>query len=497
MTQGTVTEGGFVWSGSLERTDIHSVYATLRGLRFSGFLDLSDAGSTARILFSAGEPLDIKGGNTSTIALWNRGMFRAEQTLCDLSGEPTHARELSGALEEVRPAALWSWMSEYRLSATVELVAPQGRVEVWFSSGRAERAELNGAPELGALARVSSWASGSFTARLRPIFSAEPVAVTLAESSGPVLGPREFDLSKSIPIDLKHRPPPLEPHERPLPSRVAIEPTPPPAPRAAPAAVPASASLQASQPQPASRTPTSMTPGETDELHPGGSSGRWLWVPPIVALLAAGVIGVLYFLHLPPFPPAHIEAPMIVAPTPVSPIQPPIAQPPVAASPASEMPESAAAPAPESAAAPAPASAVAPAPESAVAPAPESAVAPAPESATAPSPNQAKADRLIAKARRLLVEGHPRTALETIRRVEKIAPDYENLAVYRDQAQGKLGSAVIQFSGEGTVTVDGAPLVSPRKLKLPAGPHWIDLGAGPKELILRRGETRVLQVLPR
>ena len=61
---------GFTWSGSLDETDIQSLYAACQSLRFSGKLELRDGATKAEVTFVGGEPIEIDGGDTQRIALW-------------------------------------------------------------------------------------------------------------------------------------------------------------------------------------------------------------------------------------------------------------------------------------------------------------------------------------------------------------------------------------------------------------------------------------------
>src|SRR4051794_20448747 len=148
---------GFTWSGSLNDTDIRSLYAACHSLRFSGRLQLLDGPQKAEVLFVAGEPVEIDGGDTQKIALWSRGTFRAIQSIPSLNGDLTSKRDLAGSLSEHKPSQLWAWVSEYRLTCEIELERPGNKAVVSFSNGHAESAQVNGMPELAALARVSSW----------------------------------------------------------------------------------------------------------------------------------------------------------------------------------------------------------------------------------------------------------------------------------------------------------------------------------------------------
>jgi len=89
---------GFTWSGSLDETDIQSLYAACQSLRFSGKLELRDGATKAEVTFVGGEPIEIDGGDTQRIALWHRGTFRAVQSIPNLAGELTGQKELEGSL---------------------------------------------------------------------------------------------------------------------------------------------------------------------------------------------------------------------------------------------------------------------------------------------------------------------------------------------------------------------------------------------------------------
>ena len=88
---------GFTWSGTLDETDIQSLYAACQSLRFSGKLELRDGATKAEVTFVGGEPIEIDGGDTQRIALWNRGTFRAVQSIPNLAGELTGQRDMEGS----------------------------------------------------------------------------------------------------------------------------------------------------------------------------------------------------------------------------------------------------------------------------------------------------------------------------------------------------------------------------------------------------------------
>jgi hypothetical protein len=121
---------GFTWSGSLDETDIQSLYAACQALRFSGKLELRDGATKAEVTFVGGEPIEIDGGDTQRIALWNRGNFRAVQSIPNLAGELTGQREMEGSLAITKASQLWAWVSEYRLTCDIDLERPGSKAIV-------------------------------------------------------------------------------------------------------------------------------------------------------------------------------------------------------------------------------------------------------------------------------------------------------------------------------------------------------------------------------
>src|SRR5947207_14932116 len=115
---------GYSWSGRLDETDVRSLYAACQSLRFTGRLELTDGATQAQVVFFGGEPVEIDGGDTQVISLWQRGTFRAVQSIPNLSGELTGQLELGGELGQTKASALWAWISEYRLTCEIELERP-------------------------------------------------------------------------------------------------------------------------------------------------------------------------------------------------------------------------------------------------------------------------------------------------------------------------------------------------------------------------------------
>lgn len=469
---------GYTWSGDLNETDIRSLYAACHSLRFSGRLQLKDGPTQAEVLFVAGEPIEIDGGDTQRIALWRRGTFHAVQAIPSLTGELTASRTIEGSLTDTKPSALWAWISEYRLTCEIELERPGSKAVVTFANGHAESAMVNGMPELAALARVSSWTDGRFSVRLKPLFAQGviPVAPPMPEGAPPT-DPRQFDVSRSLPLDLKQKAasagsPPLgelAQHE------VRIKPE-------------RGERGTMTQPLP----PAGSGLGTADMLmrpiKPKGSKAPW--IVSLLAIAVAGGLGALYYLHLPPFsPPPKPDEPTAVAPpepgdTLGSRVEPPEPRPPEPRPPE---------PKPE--AKPEPAEPVEPAvpveakPEAEKVP-PAEVKKPDERKPDKVDPKtREKADRLVQKGRLYLIENHAHTALGYFKRAEKLLPNDNNIKTYQLQALGKLGRAEIVIEGRGSVVIDGHKFAAPRRLKVPAGPHTIDEA----EVILKRGDKKRLR----
>jgi len=110
----------------------------------------------------------------------------------------------------------------------------------------------------------------------------------------------------------------------------------------------------------------------------------------------------------------------------------------------------------------------------------------------APKKND-EVEKLLQKGRLLMISGHAHTAADTFRKAEKLRPKDAALRVYEQQALGKLGHAELQLEGKGSAAIDGKKFSAPRKLKVAAGPHVVDLGEGEFELTRNRGEKKKLQ----
>jgi len=506
---------GFTWSGSLDETDIQSLYAACQALRFSGKLELRDGATKAEVTFVGGEPIEIDGGDTQRIALWNRGTFRAVQSIPNLAGELTGQREMEGSLAITKASQLWAWVSEYRLTCDIDLERPGSKALVTFQNGHAESAQVNGAPELAALARVSSWTDGSFRVRLKPLFvdGVIPAPPPMPESAPPA--GRQFDVSRSIPMDIKIR------EQQKLqgakasfgPPKPVGGPTPPLGELAlgsSSTARPGEERTSETQPLPppsfardAARGSAKQNGGKRDPFAPVDLSkpyprhddtalvraGRKTpWLLSLTAIVLAGGLGALYYFHLPPFspPPKPVELPAPSGES-VKPSGEAVAPSGEAAKPSGEAVK------PSGEAVKPSGEAVKPSGE-AVKPSGEAVKPPKPEIRKPEPPKEKPTDKIVAKGRLLLIEGHSHTALEQFRRAMKMAPKDAALKQYELQAQGKLGKAEILLEGKGAATIDGHKFPAPKKLKVMAGPHMIDSGDGEDEVSLKRGEKRRIKV---
>jgi hypothetical protein len=509
---------GFTWSGTLDETDIQSLYAACQSLRFSGKLELRDGATKAEVTFVGGEPIEIDGGDTQRIALWNRGTFRAVQSIPNLAGELTGQRDMEGSLAITKASQLWAWVSEYRLTCDIDLERPGSKAIVSFLNGHAESAQVNGAPELAALARVSSWTDGTFRVRLKPLFieGVIPAPPPMPESAPP--SGRHFDVSRSIPMDLK-----IREHQKMAASKASFGPPKPvvggPTPPLGELAMSSSARpgeerTSETQPLPppsfardAARGTSKGNGGKRNPFDPMELSkpyprhddtemvrarSKMPWLLSLTGIVLAGGMGALYYYHLPPFspPPKPVET-TVPSGEAVKPSGEAVAPSGEAVKPSGE------AVAPSGAAVKPTGVAVKPTGE-AVKPTGEAVkptgVAVKPTPPKNETPKEKPTDKIVAKGRLLLIEGHSHTALEQFRRAMKMAPKDASLKTYELQAQGKLGKAELLLEGKGFVTVDGHKFPAPKKLKVMAGPHMIDAGDGDDEVALKRGEKRRIKV---
>jgi hypothetical protein len=237
---------------------------------------------------------------------------------------------------------------------------------------------------------------------------------------------------------------------------------------------------QATQPLPPGRI--APFPSGTGEMHgvvlKPKRGGKGIWIVTALLVLAAGGAGTLYFLHLPPFSP--LPKPIEEAkPAPVEPAKPVEAKP--------EEPKPAEVE---------PAKPVEAKPE-------EAKPVEAKPAEAKPTPveepkkaNVERAEKMVAKARQLLIEGHEHTALENLKKAEKLVPSGKlgaQIKLYQQQAMGKLGKAELVIEGKVPIIVDGHKFAAPRKVKVAAGPHTIEADGDVAEITLKRGEKKKLK----
>ena len=485
---------GFTWSGSLDETDIQSLYAACQSLRFSGKLELRDGATKAEVTFVGGEPIEIDGGDTQRIALWNRGTFRAVQSIPNLAGELTGQREMEGSLAITKASQLWAWVSEYRLTCDIDLERPGSKALVSFQNGHAESAQVNGAPELAALARVSSWTDGTFRVRLKPLFieGVIPAPPPMPESAPPA--GRQFDVSRSIPMDLKIR------EQQKLqagrasfgPPKAIGQPTPPLGELAMGSATSRPHEERTSETQPlpppsfardAARG-SSTNGGKRNPFEPmdlskpyprhdqtalvRGTGRKAPWALSLTGIVLAGALGALYYFHLPPFspPPKPVEVTPSGETTKPSgetakPSGEAVAPSGQTATPSGETTRPSGETAKPSGETVAPSGQATKPSGAAQKPSGEAAKpeTPKPEVRKAetkkPEPKEKPTDKLVARGRLYLIEGHAHTALEQFRRAQKMTPKDSALKTYELQAMGKLGKAELVLEGKGAAPSTG------------------------------------------
>jgi hypothetical protein len=472
---------GYFWIGDLAEVKVNSLYAACHSLRFTGSLELKDETHAAQVIFLGGDPVEISGGDTQVIALWNRGSFRAQQSLPNLTGELTGHIEQTGSLAITKAPRLLAWVAEYRLSCDLKIERPGENAHLVFRNGQLESADVNGRPELAALARVQGWSDGFYRVGLRPLFTQGGViALQPPPSEGAAPAGREFDVSRSIPLDLKQRNRLATPAPNLIslgdPAKVTVE-----AERAAakPArmprlqtgsaldAVPRAVAQPLVQPPPPERRETGVSP--------------WLWALLGLLIVAGSAIGTLFFLHLPPFSP------------PPRPIDVPAAK-------AAEKKDEPVVPAAKKDEPVVPA-AKKDAPVVSKKDEPTEAPVKRIDPATLEPKTGEKNDlpqvapldqRLIDKGRLLAIDGHPHSALSFFKRAEQANPKNQLARTLEQQALGKLGRAEIVIDGRGEITIDGKRFDAGKRLKVLAGPHNVD----GEEIVLKKGEKKHLRAHP-
>ncbi len=458
--------GGYSWSGNLGSLDVRALYDRLNTLRLSGVVELSDGEKSAQVTFIGGDPVETLGSDSREVRLWKRGTFRVVQRVPDLGGTLTDGVRLTGQLLDVRPRDLIRHCEDARLTADLEIERAGGeRALVRFAHGRVERAEVNGRPELSALAMIDGWLDGKYTIALRPLFADDaPRTPPPQLRSGPAPGAL-FDFTAPVELSALDEIPAVQQAR----AAAAAPATPPPEPLPAPpgpsvsvdagldvidrpteerAPIPGEATAITRPLPPPSRPPD---PDQTRGVRAPRKRWPWILVGTVGGLAVLG--GVAWFV----LPRLGVSLPG-VQPAPV---------------------------------APAPAPAPAPEPEK-PAPAPQKTNKDKPVAVEKTAPREKPASerspavqRLIDKGRKLLVEGHSHTAFDTFKEAHKLAPRDPQIDLFERMAKGKTGRGELILDG-GEVDVDGKKFKGGKKLKLPAGPHLVD----GQEIQLGKGEKK-------
>ena len=448
--------------GELGEVSVQALYAACHALRFSGRLELRDENHDAKVIFLGGDPIEIHGGDTQMIALWGNGQFRAVQSLPNLAGDLTEQLEQTGSLAITQGKRLLAWVSEYRLTCEVRIERPGEKAALVFKNGQLESASVNDKPELAALARVQAWTDGFYRVSLRPLFADGMLELRAPPGEGATPGgPREFDLSRSIPLDLKNKAM-AAPY---LSVAVGIS---------SPSIEAERAALRMrSGPGPGNPTETQPSERALERAPRAAPPARWPVVVAALLVALAGTLAVLYALHAPPFslPPRALEP---AEKAPIVDTHAKVAEPVVAD----------AAMARKDAPLPEPPFDV------------HETLEPSGDT-TRTFPAQPGADqRLVDRGRLLLVDGHPHSAIELFHKAAQVNPRNPLPKILEQQALGKLGHAELQLDGKGHATIDGKRYDAPKKLKLFAGPHSIDTGTGTQELTLKKNEHKKLRLRP-
>ncbi len=412
------------------------------------------------------------------------------QSLPNLTGELTGQIEQTGSLAVTKAPRLLAWVSEYRLTCDLKIERPGENAQLSFRNGQLEAAEVNGKPELAALARVQTWTDGFYRVNLRPLFAdgVDTHALSPQPSGGSAPAGREFDVSRSIPLDLKQKakllPTPI--------GTLTVGETSIEAERAAvrSGSMPRlSSSTEPALPaQPREPAPVETT--ATSIAMPAPKRGsRWPLV--LVGLLCIGAVGlgVAYKLHLPPFspPPRPLDEPRDKPSVQKPEVKPDMLAPKPAPEPKPATPEKKPDVAPVDV----------PKPNKKPADVDPATLAPMSDAPHVEMQEAAPLDqRLIEKGRLLLLDGHPHSAISLFRKAEQTNPKNPLVKILQQQALGKLGRAELSIEGRGAITIDGKRFEAPKKVKLYAGPHAIDSGAGAEELVLKKNEHKKLRAHP-
>src|SRR6185436_10423569 len=140
---------GFSWSGTLQTTNIRTLYERCQRLRLTGLMRLKQGEAVLDLMWVGGEPIENEGDQgTRSLPLWNTGEFSVEQRLPDWKGQLTTSVELAGAMRAGQVQAIYKLCADNVLSADVDLKRGNGEAaQVRFTLGKAETASINGQNE--------------------------------------------------------------------------------------------------------------------------------------------------------------------------------------------------------------------------------------------------------------------------------------------------------------------------------------------------------------
>lgn len=285
------SSSGFSWSGTLQVTNIRTLYERCQRLRLTGLMRLKQGDSILDLMWVGGEPIENEGDQgTRSLPLWNTGEFSVEQRLPDWKGQLTTSVEMTGAMKAGLAQAIYKLCADNVLSADVDLKRGNGEgAQVRFTLGKAEAASINGQNEsaLAALSKLGAWTDGTFRVALRPLFN-ENAAEAPVFKDKKASSDDKFDLTGSVNIDISKGPVDWPPSLRdaaaggpvpmdssgkhpPVPAAAPSSPSSTPAAKP-PAAASASASGSAIPPRLASTLVTGQKPPVVTNLPPASSN---------------------------------------------------------------------------------------------------------------------------------------------------------------------------------------------------------------------------------
>jgi hypothetical protein len=273
------SSSAFSWSGTLQITNIRTLYERCQRLRLTGLMRLKQGDSVLDLMWVGGEPIENEGDQgTRSLPLWNTGEFSVEQRLPDWKGQLTTSVEMTGPMRAGQAQAIYKLCADNVLSADVDLKRGNGEAaQVRFTLGKAEAASINGQSEsaLAALSKLGAWTDGTFRVALRPLFEGNAAEAPVFDKKAS--SDDKFDLTGSVNVDISKGPVDWPPQLRdaagiglPVPMDASVKPTPVPA--AAPSKPPAAAAAPGIPPRLASTLVTGQKPQVPLNLPPASSN---------------------------------------------------------------------------------------------------------------------------------------------------------------------------------------------------------------------------------